>query len=277
LELDGLHLKDRNVLVTGAGRGIGKRLAIGFAQSGARLGLIARSKAELDLAHMEIEHQGGISIRIRADVTDFEQIGAAVERYRVHYGPPQVVVCAAAIQGPIGPFLSTAPKAWAETINTNLLGVVNVCRTVLPHMVERRSGKIIVLAGRGATEARPNFSAYASSNAAVVRFVETLAGELLEHNIQVNCMTPGGTYTSMTDEVLRAGELAGWKEVEEADEIRHTGGTSPDKQIQLALFLASDHSNHITGRLLHVNDDWKKLKTSNIHSEIYTLRRVTRI
>jgi NAD(P)-dependent dehydrogenase (short-subunit alcohol dehydrogenase family) len=271
------QLKDRNVLVTGAGRGIGKRLAIGFAQSGARLGLLARSKGELDLAHLEIEHQGGISIRIRADVTDFDQVSAAIERYRVHYGPPQVAVCAAAIQGPIGPFLSNPTKAWAETINANLMGVVNVCRAVLPHMVERRSGKIIVLAGRGATDARPNFSAYASSKAAVVRFIETLAEELLEHNIQVNCMSPGRTYTSMTDEVLRAGELAGWKEIEEAEETRHTGGSSPDKQIQLALFLASEQSNHITGRLIHVNDDWKKLKTTNIHSEIYTLRRITKI
>lgn len=270
-------LKDRNVLVTGAGRGIGKRLSIGFAQNGARLGLLARSKAELDLTHLEIEHQGGNSIRIRADVTDYEQIAAAVDRYRVHYGPPHIVVCAAAIQGPIGPFLSNAPKAWMETIDTNLLGVVNVCRAVLPHMIERRSGKVIVLAGRGATNARPNFSAYATSKAAVVRLIETLSEELLEHNIQLNCMAPGGTYTSMTDEVLRAGELAGWKEAEEADEVRHTGGIAPDKQIQLALFLASEQSNHITGKLIHVNDDWKKLKTSNIHSEIYTLRRVTKI
>ena len=72
-------------------------------------------------------------------------------------------------------------------------------------------------------------------------------------------------------------DLAGWKELEEADEICHTGGAPPDKQIQLAQFLASDQSNHITGRLIHINDDWKKLKTSNIHSEIYTLRRVTKI
>jgi len=270
------ELKERNVLVTGAGRGIGKRLAIGFARCGARLGLLARSKAELDLAHLEIEHQGGVSIRIRADVTDFDQVSVAVERYRTQYGPPQVAVCAAAMQGPIGPFLSNAAKSWIETVSTNLLGVVNVCRAVLPHMVERRSGKIIVLAGRGATEPRQNFSAYASSKAAVVRFVETLAAELLDHNIQVNCMSPGATYTSMSDEVLRAGDLAGWKEQEEADEIRHTGGASPDKQMQLAQFLASDESNHITGRLIHINDDWKKLKTSNINPEAYTLRRITK-
>ena len=76
-------------------------------------------------------------------------------------------------------------------------------------MIERRSGKIIVISGGGAAHARPNFSAYAASKAAVVRLVETLAEEVRDRNIQVNCMAPGGTYTSMTDEIIDAGEAAG--------------------------------------------------------------------
>ena len=88
------------VLVTGAGRGIGKRLAIGFAGKGARVGLLARSKAELDLCHLEIEHAGGSALRIRTDVADYEQVAAAVERMRVQFGNAvQILVCAAAIQG----------------------------------------------------------------------------------------------------------------------------------------------------------------------------------
>src|SRR5205085_10123182 len=154
------------VLVTGAGRGIGKRLAIGFATAGARVGLLARSKAELDLAHLEIEHAGGVALRIRADVTDFEQMCAAVDRMRVQYGGVHVLVCAAAVQGPIGPFFETLPKPWADAVHTNLVGVMNSCRAVLPHMVQRRSGKIIILSGGGAVLPRPNFSAYAASKAA---------------------------------------------------------------------------------------------------------------
>lgn len=270
-------LTNAGVLVTGAGRGIGKRLAIGFAAAGNRVGLLARSKAELDLAHLEIEHTGGDALRIRADVTDFEQVNAAVDRMRVQYGEVQVLVCAAGLPGPIGPFVDQTPKAWAETIHVNLLGVMNSCKAVLPHMIARRSGKIIVLSGPGATGARPNFSAYSASKAAVVRLVETVAEEVRDHNIQINCMGPGGTYTHMTDEILRTGEKAGWKEAEDAMEIRRTGGEAPDKQIQLALFLASEQSNHISGKLIHVSDDWKKLKSENIHSEIYTLRRVQKV
>ena len=265
------------VLVTGAGRGIGKRLAIGFATQGARVGLLARSKPELDLCQLEIEHAGGNALRIRADVTDFEQITAAVDRMRVHYGGVQVLVCSAAIQGPIGPLVEQSPKAWAETIQTNLIGVMNSCKAVLPHMIEQRSGKIIVLSGSGATAARPNLSAYASAKAALVRFVETVAEEIRDHNVQINCMGPGGAYTHMTDEILRAGEKAGWKETEEALEVRQTGGVAPDKQIQLALFLASEQSNHISGKLIHVSDDWKKLRSENIHPEAFTLRRLQKV
>src|SRR3954467_14956475 len=96
-------VRGKSVLITGAGRGIGKRLAIGFAAQGARVGLLARSKAELDLANLEIEHAGGPSLRIRANVCDYEQLSAAVDRMRTHYGAMDILVCAAGVQGPIAP------------------------------------------------------------------------------------------------------------------------------------------------------------------------------
>jgi NAD(P)-dependent dehydrogenase (short-subunit alcohol dehydrogenase family) len=270
-------LTNAGVLVTGAGRGIGKRLAIGFAAAGNRVGLLARSKSELDLAHLEIEHAGGNALRIRADVTDYEQVSAAVDRMRVHYGEVHVLICAAAVPGPIGPFSSQSPKVWADVVHSNLLGVMNSCHAVLPHMIQRRAGKIIVIAGPGATAPRPNFSLYAASKAALVRLVETIAEEIRDHNVQINCLGPGGTYTHMTDEILRAGDRAGWKETEEALEVRRTGGEAPDKQIQLALFLASEDSNHISGKLIQASDDWKKLRSGNIHAEAFTLRRTLKM
>jgi NAD(P)-dependent dehydrogenase (short-subunit alcohol dehydrogenase family) len=266
------------VFVTGAGRGIGKRLAIGFAAKGARVGLLARSKAELDLCHLEIEHAGGNALRLRADVGDYEQVAAAVERMRVHFGAhPKVLICAAAMLGPIGPFAESNPKSWEEVVHTNFSGVLNACRAVLPHMLEKRSGKIIILAGGGASPSRPNFAVYSATKTALVRFVETLAEEVSEHNVQVNCLSPGGTYTHMTDQILAAGDRAGWRETEAAEQIRLTGGMVPEKQIELALFLASELSNHVSGRLLHVHDDWKKLRDSNVSAELYRLRRVQKI
>jgi len=270
-------LKDKGVLVTGAGRGIGKRLALGFAAAGARVGLLARSKAELDLAQLEIEHSGGSALRIRADVRDYEQIAAAVERMRVHFGGVHVLAAAAATQGTIGPLAETTPEQFREIVDVNLLGVMNCCRAVLPQMIERRAGKIIVLVGKGAMSPRPSFSAFAASQSAVVRFIESLAEEVRDHNIQANCIEPGHTYTHMTEQILTAGERAGRRDREDALKVQLTGGVAPERQIQLALLLASERSNHINGKLIHVDDDWKRLEHASVNPEHYTLRRVQRL
>jgi NAD(P)-dependent dehydrogenase (short-subunit alcohol dehydrogenase family) len=269
-------LKDHGVLITGASRGIGKRLAIGFAQAGARVGLLARSQAELDLAKLEIEHAGGTALRIRADVHNFEEMNAAAERVRAVFGTLDVLVAAAAVQGPIGPLAEVKPRQWAEAVEINLVGVMHACRAVLPSMIERRSGKIIVLSGGGSAAPRANFSAYAASKTAVVRLVETIAEEIRDYNIQANAMAPGATYSHMTDEIIHAGQRAGLREIEDAEQVRLTGGASAEKQIQLALFLASERSNHISGKLIHIHDDWKRLERENMHPEAYTLRRVNK-
>ena len=134
-----------------------------------------------------------------------------------------------------------------------------------------------MLTGGGATKPRPNFTAYATAKTALVRFAETLADEVQEHNVQVNCMAPGAAYTSMTDEILRAGESAGWREQEDAQQVRQSGGIAPEKQIQLAAFLISERSNHISGKLIHVSDDWKKLERESLNPEAFTLRRIQRV
>lgn len=268
-------IREKSVLITGAGRGIGKRLAMGFAEAGARVALLARSQAELDLAKLEIEQAGGTAIRLRADVRDLEQMAVAVDRVRVVFGGLDVVIAAAGVPGPIGPLLSTRARAWNESLEVNVIGVANTCRVTLPLMVEKRSGKLILIAGAGASTSRPNFTAYGAAKAAVVRFAECLADEVRDHNVQVNCMIPGGSYTNMTDEILHAGEeYAGSREIAEAEQIRLTGGESPERQTQLAIFLASERSNHISGKLIHVSDDWKRLEKDNMRPDLYTLRRV---
>ena len=268
-------MQNKTVLITGAGRGIGKRLALGFAGAGAKVGLLARSLGELDLAVLEIEQAGGAAIGLRADVLDLDQLAVAVTRFRAAYQGPDVLIAAAGMQGPIGPFLSTDPKAWNLTVETNLIGVANACRVTLPRMIEKRSGKIILIAGGGAAYSRPYFSAYAAAKSAIVRFGECLADEVREHNVQVNTLAPGGVYTTMTDEILLAGEeKAGRKEIEDAEKVRVTGGVAPEKQTQLAMFLASESSNHISGKLIHVNDDWRRFEQESMRPELFTLRRV---
>ena len=273
-----MSLKGKSVLITGAGRGIGKRLAMGFAAEGAAVGLLARSQAEIDMAKLEIEQAGGTAMRLQADVLDPAGLAYAVERLHARFGHLDILIAAAAIQGPIGPFLTCKPKAWNETVETNLIGVANSCRVALPPMIEKRSGKIILIAGGGSADSRPNFTAYAASKSALVRFGETLADEVRDHNVQVNTIAPGSAYSTMTDEILQAGEeRAGRREIEDAQKTRITGGMPAERQIALALFLASERSNHISGKLIHVNDDWKRFEQDNMKAELYTLRRVQKV
>ena len=265
------------MLVTGAGRGIGKRIALGFAAHGAHVAMVARSRAELDLAHLEIQHSGGSSLRMAGDVRDREFLAESVNRASVHFARPiSILICAAGIQGPIGPLAESECNAWWSVIETNLGGTVNACRAVLPRMIKERSGKIIALTGGGVGSARPYFSAYAASKTAIARFVESLALEVAHENIQVNCMSPGGTYTAMTDEILQAGDRAGQVDLERARQVRQSGGIPPEDQLKLALFLASSNSNHVTGRLIHVRDDLDKIKHAKLSEDAYTLRRLVK-
>jgi 3-oxoacyl-[acyl-carrier protein] reductase len=270
-------VKDKGVLITGAGRGIGKRLAMGFAAAGARVGLLARSQAEIDAARLEIEHAGGIVLRICADVRDPEKMNAGVDRMRLQFGGTDILICSAAILGPIGPITRIRVEAWQEAVATNLTGVLHSCRGVLPQMIERRSGKIIVLVGGGSSSPRPYITAHAASKTAVVRLVESIAEEVRDFNVQINCLDPGSSYTSMTDEILHAGDVVPANEMEEAQRIRVTGGIPREKQVQMALFLASQKSNHISGKLLFASDDPKKLEHQNMLPDAYTLRRQVKI
>lgn len=269
------EFKNKNILVTGGGRGIGKRLALGFARVGARIALLGRSKTEIDLAQIEIEQAGGNALQIRADVTDAERLAVAVDRARVSFGSSiDVLICAAAVTGPLSSFLQSSLKDWTEAIEINVLGVAHSCRAVLPGMMEKRSGKIIALVCDQTPKL--NFSAYSTSKTAVVRFVETLAAEVADHNIQINSFDPGPTYTSVTDEIIRAESRLEPKVVAAAKETRRTGGVSPELQLEHTMFLASERSNHITGKLIDVTDDWKRLKNSTLREDALTLRRVQR-
>lgn len=273
---DANEFEGRAILVSGAGRGIGKRLALAFAGLGAKVGLLARSKAELDLARLEIEHGGGQAADLLCDVRDYGQVEAAVRRFREFAGPVRALVCAHGAFGWIGPLAESDPRAWLDGVVTNVGGAMHLCRAVLPDMLAAREGKIVLLAGPGAAHPRANFSAYSAAQAALARLAETLAEEVREANVQVNCMNPGPTYTSLTDDIIAAGAGAGAAELEAALKLQTSGGTRPEEQVALARFLCSSRSNHVSGMLISVSDNWRKLEHSRSHAGMFTLRRIFR-
>ena len=275
-----MKLRDKLTIITGGGRGIGKAIALRFAQEGADIVVISRTFSEIAQTAEEIKEMGRRSLPIRADVSSREDVEDMVERVVREFGKVDVLVNNAGVQGPIGPVVENNVDQWIKTININLIGTFLCTRAVLPIMIRSRRGKIINLSGGGATSPRPYFSAYSASKAAVVRLTETIAEEVKEFNIQVNAIAPGSVNTRMLEEIIAAGKAAGQKELIKVRRQREEGGTPPESAANLALFLASDESDGLTGRLISaVWDDWEGMK-EKIHeimgSDMYTLRRVVK-
>lgn len=274
-----MKLKDKVAVITGAGRGIGKAISITFAKEGANLVLLSRTLSELEKTAEEIHNLNRRALILKADVSSKEQVEKSMGLAVREFGSIDILVNNAAIQGTIGPLVDNDVEKWIETININLIGVFLCCRAVLPYMIKNRRGKIINLSGGGATSPRPYFSAYGASKAAVVRLTETLAREVEQFNIQVNAIAPGSVNTRMLQQVLQAGTAAGEDELEHCKQQLESGGTPAELPAFLALYLASDESDGLTGRLISaVWDDWHNMteKIPDIQSsELYTLRRIT--
>jgi 3-oxoacyl-[acyl-carrier protein] reductase len=214
----------------------------------------------------------------KLDVTDWEQVQVTIREVENAFSGIDVLVNCTGTVGPIGAFETLDIRAWVKTIETNLMGSVHLARAVLPSMKERGRGKIILFSGGGAAYARPYFTPYSSSKAAVVRFAESLAQELESANIQVNAVAPGPVNSRMWSEMRAASASGGPTLLKELKHMEETGGVSPDRAARLAALLASDRSNGLSGRLLSaVWDDWEHLeghidKIST--SDVWTLRRV---
>jgi NAD(P)-dependent dehydrogenase (short-subunit alcohol dehydrogenase family) len=273
-----MRLRNKVAVVTGGGRGIGRAIALAFAREGAHLVLASRTLPEVEATAAEARALEAEALALRADVSQAQDVEAMLAFALAHFGKIDILVNNAAVQPPIGPLWENDPQEWLRTLLINLGGVFLCCRAVVPLMIRQGGGKIINLSGGGATSPRPCFSAYAASKAAVVRLTETLAEELKPFNVQVNAIAPGAVYTRMTEEVLAAGTAAGQKAVAEAARLKREG-RGPEAAAELAVFLASEESNGLTGRLISaVWDDWRSIPgriAQVMASDLYTLRRIT--
>jgi NAD(P)-dependent dehydrogenase (short-subunit alcohol dehydrogenase family) len=276
-------LTGRVALITGASRGLGREIAHTFVRAGASVAVVARPSSTFDEAVASLESARVSPAQrieaICADLARHERSHEVVEEARRRLGALDVLVNNAGILGPIGAVGVADHDAWTATIDINLLSPVALMRAVIPEMRQRGRGKIINLSGGGATSPRPNFTAYASAKAGLVRVTETAADELRDTGIDVNAVAPGAMNTRMLEEVLAAGPtLAGEAEYRRAVAQQASGGSPPARAAGLVLWLASSQSDGVTGRVLSaVWDPWEGLgarRTELAESDIYTLRRI---
>jgi NAD(P)-dependent dehydrogenase (short-subunit alcohol dehydrogenase family) len=278
-----MMLQGRSAIITGANQGLGQALAHRFVSAGASVLLVARGAEKLRQVEAELRTlataPGQVVASFAADVSKPESCQAVIDRAWEALPSLTILVNNAGIYGPMGPVEDNDWGAWAEAVQVNLFGTVLMCRAVVPHLRGQKYGKIINLSGGGATAPLPRMSAYAASKAAVVRFTETLAEEVRDAHIDVNAIAPGALNTRLLDQVLAAGPGAVGRDFyEKSLKQRDEGGVPPEKGAALAAFLASAHSDGITGRLLSaVWDDWESLPGRQqrlARSDIYTLRRI---
>jgi NAD(P)-dependent dehydrogenase (short-subunit alcohol dehydrogenase family) len=273
------HLENRVALITGAGRGIGRAIALAYAKEGASLSLAARTLSELEHTAQAAQALGAATCILPTDVADPAQVEALIHHTVARFSTIDILVNNAGMAGPIGPLQENDVTAWLQTIQVNLIGTYLCCRAVLPVMLQQNYGKIINLSGAGATSAWRHLSAYGASKVAVVRLTETLALELEGTNIQVNALGPGSIHTHMWDELRDSAKAAGATHIYALGQQVTSGGGAPVEQAaDLAVFVASSVSGTLSGRLISaVADDIHRLP-AHLHqimsSDAGTLRRI---
>jgi 2-hydroxycyclohexanecarboxyl-CoA dehydrogenase len=234
-----VKFRDRTVIVTGAGRGIGRSVALRFAEEGGKVALVARSESELEETERLVRKAGGRGLVLPADVMARGAAEECVRRAEAELGPVDVLVNNAGLFV-WRPFLELTPEEWDRVIATNLSGAANFCRAVLPGMVARRRGRIVNVASVHGIRGDANVSAQSAAKFGLIGLTQSLAREFREDNIAVNAVCPGAVENRLdeTGAAERASPLAEklW----------------PRDVARTVLFLASDDAAAITGAALEV-------------------------
>ena len=276
-----MKTKDKNVIITGGTVGFGKSLAEKFLSEGANVSICSRNEQQLFDTQSELLSKfpnqiilvKKCDVSIEKDVKEF--IAYSLDTFKTIH----VLILNAGVYGPMGPIETVSLDEWRKSIDINLFGVLLPCRELIPHFKQNKYGKIIVLSGGGATNPMPNLSSYATAKAAVVRLVETLSKELLSYNVDINAIAPGAMSTRMIEQVIDAGpEIVGDEFFKKNQNWKQNGATSMELGTNLAVYLSSDDSNGVTGKLISAQwDDWKNFGNhldDLQNSDIYTIRRI---
>jgi 3-oxoacyl-[acyl-carrier protein] reductase len=228
------ELEGQVALVTGGGRGIGASVARELASAGMRVAVSARSADQVEEVAREID-----GLAVRADVSKREDVDAMVERVVSELGPVDLLVANAGVSIWERNAWEIDPDEWWHVLEVNVLGVYLSCRAVIPGMIERGRGRIVITASGAAYLPGSTSTAYSSSKAAVTRFGETLARQLEPRGIPVFPISPGLVRTEMTEDTFP--DDAPW--------------TPPEAAPRLVRELATGRFDALSGRYLHAEHD----------------------
>ncbi len=244
-------LENQVALVTGAGRGIGRAAALKLAGAGASVVLVARSTDEIASTADEVKRQGGQALAIPTDVSDVAQVDHLLVLTMRAFGRIDILVNNAALLQPVGKVWETSPTAWRKLIEVNIVGSYLCARVVLPHMLERGSGRIINLSSGAAEMNIIGTSAYNVSKAGLERFSGTLAAEVADQGIVVTILRPGVVDTPMQSRLRETpAHLVPQVAVPDQGRLR-----SPEEPAWAIVWLASPFAQDANGRLFSMDDE----------------------
>jgi len=251
-------LDGKIAVVTGASRGLGRRIAVRLAQHGATVALLARRTAGLEDTRRQLEAEGGRALVVPVDLgkpESFNYVKGVIER---DLGIPSILVNAAGVFGPIDLIKDTDPAAWIETIMINTIGPYLTCKAFVGGMIDRGWGRIVNVTSAAALhEPGPVNSAYGTSKTALNQFTRHLASELKGTGVTANVIHPGDVKTDMWAEIKasaeRLGDLAD-AYVKWAHWVQDTGGDDPEKAADLVLHLMNNDAAEVNGRFLWIKD-----------------------
>ncbi len=189
-------LQGKIAIVTGAGKGIGKAIAIALAKEGVQVGLIARTSKDLEAVAAEITALGVKAAFAVADISSIAEVNKAVESIQSELGNTDILINNAGT-GTFGKFLELSPEQWENQIKVNLFGVYYATRAVLPQMIERQTGDIVNVSSTAGLTGAAVTSAYSASKFGVMGLTESLMQEVRKHNIRVTAMAPSTVVTEL--------------------------------------------------------------------------------
>ena len=276
-----MKLKNKNVIITGSTGGLGSALAFKYLNEGANLILIGRTDSKLNILKTKLIQNillNQFIITIKLDLSNLNSIPKIINKELKKLPKVDILINCAAIQGPIGKSWENSFKDWEKSFNINFYSTMVMTNTILPFMLKNNSGSIINISGGGSTSSRPDFSSYAISKTALVRYTEILSDELSNTKIRVNSISPGVMATNMIKKVIKYKKNINNKnEVISANKVL-LEGDNKNNAINLCIFLSTKESNGINGKLISALwDPWnefKKYKSYIANSDIYTLRRI---
>jgi len=193
-------LKNKNAFITGAGKGIGKAVAIALAIEGVNVILVSRTQADVDQLAAETNKLGVKSLALSADVSDINSINSAVEKALAEFKHIDILINSAGIAS-FGKFLELEPSEFEKIIQVNLMGTYYTTRAIIPNMIERQTGDIINISSTAGLNGNALTSAYSASKFAVLGLTDSLMQEMRKHNIRVTALTPSTVATDMAKDL----------------------------------------------------------------------------